>query len=488
MRPVASIRRRLVAPLLAGMLAVSCATVGFVYWYLREEIVEQYDLALLSKARALTGVVGSDSNGNPTFLLPVEAMPEYHRQPRDTDYFQIWRPDGSVLARSPSLGAGDLPGIEAASYASEYGFIDARLPGGRMGRAAWLHLHPSANAAASPPNPTKSPAERDMLVAVATSGEEFDETIGHLVFALVTASVTMSAGTLLVVLAAVNRGLRPLREVAETAGRIDAGSLDYRFEIMSLPAELRPIADRLNTLLGRLEEAFQRERRFTANVAHELRTPIAELRASAEVAMKWSDDHALTIKGLRDSLAVAGRMEAVVESLLSLVRGESNRATAKAESVDLAQAASDAWRPYAGIAAKRRLKVRFEIPCKTRILADRTLLGSLVSNLASNAVAYSPEGGQVVLRCGRERGRSMFVIENSNIDLTQADLPQLTEPFWRKDASRTDATHVGLGLAIAQTYAIAMDASLRFALQNECFSASVTFPHHPLCDSDMTDL
>ena len=287
---VPTIRRRLLARLLTGTLAVSCGTAGVVYWYLRQEIVEQYDWALRAKARALAGVVASGAaDAGPAFPLRADAMPEYHSQPRDTDYFQMWRADRSVLARSPSLGAAELPYPGPAErVAGAEGFADVALPGGRVGRAAWVAFPTPRSAAGAVPGPA------DMVVVAATSGEEFDETIGHMVLALVAAVVAISAGTLLVVLPAVGAGLRPVRAVAEAAGRVDADTLGYRFDTASLPGELRPIADRLNALLGRLEAAFRRERTFTANVAHELRTPIAELRTSAEVALRWPDDPALS--------------------------------------------------------------------------------------------------------------------------------------------------------------------------------------------------
>jgi two-component system sensor histidine kinase QseC len=131
-------------------------------------------------------------------------------------------------------------------------------------------------------------------------------------------------------------GLRPLERLGEQAGRIDSSALGEgaRFPVDGLPVELQSIARRLNDLLGRLGESLARERRFSANLAHELRTPLAELRSLAECAIKWPDarDSAMD----HEVLAIARHMETLATHLLTLARGEQGRFEPALEEVDLA--------------------------------------------------------------------------------------------------------------------------------------------------------
>jgi two-component system sensor histidine kinase QseC len=112
--------------------------------------------------------------------------------------------------------------------------------------------------------------------------------------------------------------LRPLSSLAKRAETIHASSLQLRFPTDNIPVELLPIAQRLNDLLARLEASFAREQRFSADVAHELRTPIAELRTLAEVALKWPDD--VNQAALKEALNIALQMESVATGLMALAR------------------------------------------------------------------------------------------------------------------------------------------------------------------------
>src|ERR1700683_4484395 len=133
---------------------------------------------------------------------------------------------------------------------------------------------------------------------------------------------------------AVRRGLRPLRQLGTEADGIDAGSLDHRFSREELPRELVPIAQQFNSLLERIDEAFVRERRFTSDAAHELRTPIAELRRLAEVALKWPD-RSEAERNYRDVWEVAEHMESLVATLLAIARCRAGTAAVSLQPVDL---------------------------------------------------------------------------------------------------------------------------------------------------------
>ena len=203
------------------------------------------------------------------------------------------------------------------------------LPDGRAGRALTaafsafydVEVEDQAPGAADRqtshlPAPAPTPI---VYVTVARETREMDASLARITTYLAFTCVVLIAGVALLVPAVVRRGLRPLNAIAEHASRLQADSLLTPFPSQNLPRELMPITSRLNTLLERLSAAFERESRFTRSAAHELRTPIAEIRAAAEVALRWPEPEQ-SQRALADVVSVSVRVEALVESLLKMAR------------------------------------------------------------------------------------------------------------------------------------------------------------------------
>jgi two-component system sensor histidine kinase QseC len=291
------------------------------------------------------------------------------------------------------------------------------------------------------------------------------------------AGLLLPFGASVIVWTAVRRTLRPLDRVAAEASGIDAEHLSHRFDVGHLPEELRPVCARLNESLARLEEAFARERRFTSAVAHELRTPLAELRSATEVALRWREDADLSRRGLETGLDVAVQMERLVTSLLNITRHEAGRLAIEAEALNVASSVQETWRPFAERAQERDLRVRFDVPSDTTVSTDRTLLQGILVNLASNAAEHTPKGGEIAWRAETDEAGVVITVTNTATDLRPEDIPHLTEPFWRRDAARTNGQHSGLGLTLAASFAEALDGSLDFTLLDPpALQAKMTLP------------
>jgi len=259
------------------------------------KIRHEYDNALLAKARAMVTLTEQENNAV-ELEFADEFMPEFDRK-INPEYFQIWYEDGRILERSNALENNDL----AQSSSSSLGevFFDINLPDGRSGRAIEIIFVPQID---DDEDDTKKennfidkPAQQNMIVRLVVAKEK--ETLNSLIF-YINLSMIASILILLVTIAwvikrSVKNGLEPLYSVGEQLKTLDANHLNHRLSVNDPPAELNPVIEQFNLLLDRVESSFEREQRFSSDVAHELRTPITELRTLSEVATRWPDDRKL---------------------------------------------------------------------------------------------------------------------------------------------------------------------------------------------------
>lgn len=276
---------------------------------------------------------------------------------------------------------------------------------------------------------------------------------------------------------ATRRGLRPFADLARQVGQIHERTLDTRIDTAGLPVELVPVAGQLNGLMARLEGAFERERRFAANAAHELLTPVSELRAAAENAVQWRDDPAATQRLAEDTLDSATQMERLVRTLLSLASMDREGGSLDLEAVEICGLLRAVVEQLGQRIADRKLSVQLSLPAASLIIGNRAACSSILHNLLGNAVEYSPEGGTIMCRLESAGTRTRLIIANPNPGLEEESLARLWEPFWRRDAARTDRAHAGLGLALVRALATAQGFEVRASLPApDQFQMEVSMP------------
>lgn len=455
-----SLRGRLTVWLVGMTAALTVCAGTWLYLYVRHEVVHEFDIALAAKAHAIGSLLRLQPDGRYEFDFADDSMPEY-LPGRKPEFFQIVGPDHTTLERSVSLAGADLvPPSSAVPHEHPW---DLSLPDGLLGRAityrAIPHPEEDDRDAVRHVPPHQTAAAPPVLVIVARDRSALDRMLAALATALGGAGLVLAAASVLAVRFAVTRGLRPVSELADRTTTIGPDTLDRRFDVAALPDELRPIGQRLNDLLERLEQGFRRERRLNADIAHELRTPIAELRSLTEVATRWPTDAAQSAQYLRDAHDVALRMESVVETLLLLARSQAQRTAAAAagsrEAFPLAGLVGEVLSAVRGQVAARALAVRVDVPDGLHVWVDRVMFRRIMENLLVNAAYYAPEGGRiecaaVVAAAG---GGCTLTIANTSDVLAADDLPKMFEPFWRKDPARSDDAHAGLGLALVAEYA-----------------------------------
>ena len=252
------------------------------------------------------------------------------------------------------------------------------------------------------------------------------------------------------------RVLRPLHEITATARRLSEENLHERIRMDGPQDELKELADTFDAMLGRLDAAFESQRRFVADASHELRTPLAIIRTEVDVALRDPDATPAQLRAMGETVRTATeRTERLLDSLLTLAR--SNQGAEVREAVDLAAEASVAV-AAAGLSSPARLDLQPAL-----VTGDPVLLGRLVGNLVENAVRHGSrdismstrtDGGWVVLR-----------VENDGAVIPPEVVPGLFEPFRRYGAAeRTGSDRgVGLGLAIVRSVAKAHGGSVSAA-------------------------
>ncbi len=248
------------------------------------------------------------------------------------------------------------------------------------------------------------------------------------------------------------RGIRPVKEVARIARHISSTNLHERIQPEGYPSELASLAATFNNMLDGLEESFDRISRFSADIAHDLRTPVNIIRGEAEVALA----RARTVEEYREVLGSCleegVRLSNLIGDLLFLARAESPLAHLHRESIDIGELLSGIREYYEAPAAERGVFLTTEVPL-TPVIAqlDRTLLQRAVGNLVSNALAHTPPGKSVVLGASAEAASIRIEVSDAGEGIPPEALPRVFDRFFRVDESRSQASGgTGLGLAIVQ--------------------------------------
>jgi two-component system, OmpR family, heavy metal sensor histidine kinase CusS len=269
-------------------------------------------------------------------------------------------------------------------------------------------------------------------------------------------SLIWMTGGLAVLVAAVlslvliRHALRPLQQMAASARDVTPERLDARIDLQRAPAELQELALSLNAMLRRLQRGFDRLWEFTTDLAHDLRTPIGNMRGASEVALTRVRSPSEYQALLASNIEECDRMTRMIESVLFLARAESPHFALKRVSFDAADELHRIGEYFEGLAAEAGVDIR--IRGEARVSAERELFRRAVSNLLANALRYTPAGGAIVLTAAATPEGTSITVENPGTGIAPSDLDKVFERFYRGDASRSNpGTSSGLGLAIVKT-------------------------------------
>jgi signal transduction histidine kinase len=257
--------------------------------------------------------------------------------------------------------------------------------------------------------------------------------------------------------------LIPVRQVTATARSIGGDELSRRVEVPQTADEIQFLAETLNAMLARIENSFKRMTQFTADASHELRTPVAIMRTTAEIALRQKRDEVTYQKALQEILEEAEQTSSLIDDLLTLARADSATPQLALSPTNVPEVIEMAFSKTKFLAAEKAVAVSLNIARReVWIEGNQEALARLFLVLFDNAVKYTPAGGKVSAVFDVAERVPVFRIQDSGIGIPSQDIPHIFERFYRADKTRTRKHGgFGLGLAIAKWIADAHAAEIR---------------------------
>ena len=257
------------------------------------------------------------------------------------------------------------------------------------------------------------------------------------------------------------RALSPIDGLTRTARKISAEDLSQRLNMRLPDDELGRLARTFDEMIARLDEAFRRQRQFTADASHELRTPLTAIKGQTEVALQRDREPAEYRSVLRNVNLEVDRMIRLVSSLLTLARADAQQVALAKESISLGTVVTDAAEQVRPAADNKGVLMRLRNGGETRLTADQDLLLQLMLNLLDNAVKHTPSGSSIEVSWSMEGGYAKVVVSDEGPGIPPEHLPHIFDRFYRVDRARSRAAGgVGLGLSISRWIAQAHGGSI----------------------------
>jgi two-component system OmpR family sensor kinase len=437
---VASLRRRLaLAHLAAIVLVLGVAALGGYLWLARA-VHEHLDHELMTLAETEAGMLAANP-GAPVQvheIAPSATTPFFTRLDR---LVQIVDARGEVLARSANLGTARLPTPPA---------LLAALPdSGPVFQSLTKFGQEPVRMVTVP----SSSSGKQYAVQVAGSLDDAERTMesAGTLFAALGAALLIALG--LAGALATGGVFNAIQRVVAQARRIGEANLHERLPHPGTQDEIGRLVGTLNAMLERLEQAFETQRRFTADASHELRSPLSRLRMELEVTLRRPRAAPEYVQALRSCMDEVERLTLLVDELLLLARMDASRG-AGTETVALDAVARGVLERLGQDIAGQRIQLVLDAPPPLVARIGHGSAELVLSNLLENALKFSGPDGRVQLRLGRQDGMATVSVTDSGPGIHDQDLPHLFDRFYRGSAARSSgAPGVGLGLALSQDIA-----------------------------------
>ena len=437
-RPPSIVLRMTLWYSLSGFVLVGVA-IGLLYWVLVDALYREdfRDLAdNLNNARLLL-------QSSPTAPSEKEHRPSWAPVQQPQIYLRVLDSNGQTLTETPGM-ANELPRPTRADLdaigGSDSETRDIASPSGKPFSSLVVRV-PTQNAHQPP---------QYMQVAMDREHDEYLLARYRRLFWIVL-GVSLGLSSLVGYLIA-RSGMRPIENIGHTAARIRPTTLHERIQTEGLPAELRELGETFNGMLDRLEQSFRYVSQFSDDVAHELRTPINNIRGEIEVALSKSRTGEEYRGVLESCLEECARLSRLIRTLLFLARSDTSAEVLQRDKVDVSQELRKVETYYEAAATDAGIDLRVSAVEGVYAELDRTLFQQAIGNLVSNAIAHTSAGGRVSLSATSDRNRLTVSVSDTGCGIAPEHLPHVFERFYRADRARTgSAQNVGLGLAVVKS-------------------------------------
>jgi two-component system heavy metal sensor histidine kinase CusS len=414
---------------LCAALLLSCS-LGLFYWIVVRHAFEEDNAVLADKLAAIRTELKQPDG--------INTLAQELKSPRTGEtavyWIRILGPDGNIVTETPGMDR--LLPLQV--FPSPTSTSDPRLPADyRIDRKLFSLLAQSE---------IEDHGSYTIQIAQDRSADErFRKQFGALLAVVLSLGVLASA---LIAVTVTRRGLRPLAEMRRSLERVQPAHLNERIEPAHWPRELQPLAVSFDDMLSRLEDSFTRLSQFSADLAHELRTPIGNMLGEAQVALtrERSPDEYRTV--VESAAAECERLSSIIDSLLFLARAEAAEQQINRSSFNARTAVEKVISFYQTLAEERQI----EITCAgdAQIFADPILFNRAIGNLIDNALRFTPDKGRIRIAIGtREDGVEISVADTGS-GITPEHLPRVFDRFYRADPSRSSAG-TGLGLSLVKS-------------------------------------
>jgi two-component system heavy metal sensor histidine kinase CusS len=426
---------------LAGLCLVSSAIV-ILYLVLARELEKSTDFFLADKVHVLRTML-RDRPGDEDGLREEVELESAARQ-YEHFYIRVLDSRGHQLLMTPGMADQlDLPQLERQTRSHPDRTLHVR---GRLSHPFRVTIVQA---------PVGSPATQTDTLEIAIDVSQKEALLARYRFWFW--AILLSTGVIfpMVGYQIARRGIRPVEEMATTARHISSTNLRERIHSEGYPSELASLASTFNQMLDRLEESFERISRFSADIAHDLRTPVNNIRGEAEVALARARSAHEYREVIGSCLEEAVRLSDLIGDLLFLSRAESPLTHLRRERVDVGELLGNVREYYEATAADGGVELTTMIAEPVVAVLDRSLLQRAVGNLVTNALAHTPPGGAVMLGTRADASAISIEVSDTGSGIPAEALPRVFDRFFRVDSSRSrDAGGTGLGLAIVQSIAL----------------------------------
>lgn len=424
--------------MLAPLLFVWPISIAVTHYFAYNVASFPYDQSLREQVNAVARQV-SFVKGRPKVAFPGPARALLRADELDSVYFHVLAADGALLAGDRELPAPRELAATAEEDLGEVYFRDAEADGRDL-RVAYLHLG----------EPT-TPRAQWLRVEVGETLEKRSQLANKIIASVILPQFVIIPLAVILVWFGLSQGLRPLtrlRERIESRAEGDLSPIPPR----RVPEELQPLTDAFNAMIARLQHNMDVQRRFVADAAHQMRTPLTGLKMQAQLAMRERDPDELR-HALQQIATSVDRAAHLVDQLLTLARAEASENTQQTlVPLDPDRLLREVVGDWVTHAMERQIDLGYEpAGADVVILGNALLLRELINNLIDNALRYTPAGGHVTCRVVAQGDFALIEVEDSGIGISEEDAARVFDRFYRVDGTGVEGS--GLGLAIVREIA-----------------------------------